>query len=324
MGTATAIDLCAGVGGQAWGLEQAGFRLAATVDVDGDSCATLKANRPRWEVIQGDLKKIEPVGYPSLDGADLLACGLPRTPYTIGGKQQGTADPRDALSAVLDMASFVRPTALLLENIPAFLTSDRFAEMRQEVAEAVEDLGFVSSTAVLDATDFGVPQHRAHGFLVAMPEECMARFSWPAPLSTPCPTLGDTLRSSMGARGWPEVDDWADAANEPAPLIVGGATGRGGADLGPTRSKAVWQRWDVYGGSLGNEVPGPEFRIDREAPVNEGLVSLTVPQVALLQGFTPEWQIVGRKTSAYRQISQTTPPPVAAAVGRQILSALGH
>ncbi|EGJ75065.1 putative 5-methylcytosine methyltransferase [Streptomyces sp. Tu6071] len=324
MGEATAIDLCAGVGGQALGLEQAGFRIAAAVDVDVDSCATLRANRPEWQVIRGDLKEIEPVEYDCLDGADLLSCGLPRSPYTIGGKQQGTADPRDALSAALDMAAYVRPSALLLENIPGFLTSPRFAAMREAVAEAVEDLGFVATTAVLDAKDFGVSQRREHGFLVAMSGERMKRFSWPVPLATPCPTLGETLRASMGARGWPGADDWADHADQPAPTIVGGATGRGGADLGGTRSKKAWRRWDVFGGSLGNEVPGPEFRIDRDLPDKDGLVSLTVPQVALLQGFTADWRIAGRKTSTYRQISQTTPPPVAAAVGREVRKALGR
>jgi DNA (cytosine-5)-methyltransferase 1 len=318
----TAIELCAGVGGQAVGLEQAGFDVTATVDIDHDSCETLSHNRPHWYTIHGDLKRIDPLDHAPLDHADVLSCGLPRSPYTVAGKQLATKDKRDTLQAVLDMASFVRPRVLLLENIPTFLTASKFDAERQKVRDAVEDLGYEMVSAVLAATNFGVPQHRPHGFMIAMHPEDLPHFAWPAPSPDPCPTLGQTLFESMSSNGWPEAEDWAARASEPAPLIMGGATGRGGADLGASRAKAIWARWDIYGGSIGDTVPGPNFRLNRETKPRFGLPKLTVDQVALLQGFSPDWKILGRKTSAYRQISQTTPPPIAAALGRQIAAAL--
>jgi DNA (cytosine-5)-methyltransferase 1 len=75
----------------------------------------------------------------------------------------------------------------------------------------------------------------------------------------------------------------------------------------------------VNGGSLANEVPGPEFVLD---PEGEGeLLKLTVPQTAVLQAFPDDWTFVGRKTSRYRQIAQAMPAPLAAALGRRIAQA---
>lgn len=318
----TVVELCSGVGGQAIGLEQAGFEVTAAVDIDEDSCRTVSKNRPDWYVIHADLKRLNPLDHAPLDHADVLSCGLPRSPYTIAGKQLATDDSRDTLQAVLDMASFVRPRVLLLENIPTFLRAPKFEAERHKVREAVEDLGYEMVSAVLDATDFAVPQHRSHAFIVAMRSEDMTRFEWPTPVPGPCPTMGETLLASMRSGGWSGAAEWAARACEPAPLIMGGATGRGGADLGASRAKAIWARWGVYGGSIGDAVPGADFQLDTEIEPRLGLPRLTVDQVALLQGFASDWKITGRKTSAYRQISQTTPPPVAAALGQRIAAAL--
>ncbi|MER7909025.1 DNA cytosine methyltransferase [Streptomyces sp. NPDC096068] len=318
----TVIELCAGAGGQALGLEKAGLRITAAVDVDGDSCATLRQNRPDWHVIQSDLNEIEPVEHERLDTADILSCGLPRSPYTVAGKQLAARDKRDALRATLDMASYVRPRVLVIESLPTLHSSPRFEVEREMVRETIADLGYVSTWKVVSATDFGVPQHRSHGFVVAMGASDLARFTWPEPDPAPCPSLGQALHASIASRGWPGATAWAAHASEPAPLIMGGATGRGGADLGASRAKAIWARRHVYGGSLGDVPPGPDFRIDHSIEPKHGLVKITVPQVAILQGFPSDWKLHGRKTSTFRQISQATPPPVTAALGREIRTAL--
>ncbi len=317
----SAIDLCAGVGGQALGLETAGFDLSAVVDIDPDSCSTMAHNRPHWNVIEGDIGEIDPAEHATLDRADLLACGMPRSPYTIAGHQRATADKRDTLRAALDMASYVRPRAVLLENIPGFMRSARFEGERRLMEDELSHLGYDFTWRVLDSPKFGVPQQRSHGFVVAMQADDLANFDWPTPTDVTPSSLGETLRESMRARGWPEADAWADRATGLAPLVVGGATGRGGADLGPSRSKTLWARSGVYGGSIGDAVPGPDFRMNLDVEPRFGLPRVTVEQVALIQGFTPDWKIHGRKTSAYRQISQATPPAVAAAVARQIITA---
>jgi DNA (cytosine-5)-methyltransferase 1 len=80
------IEFCAGAGGQALGLEQAGFRHAALVEIDPDCVRTLKLNRPMWDVRAADMTTFD--GRPFM-GADLLAAGLPCPPFSIAGKQLG-------------------------------------------------------------------------------------------------------------------------------------------------------------------------------------------------------------------------------------------
>src|SRR6266849_3961266 len=74
----TCLELCAGAGGQALGLEQAGLEHLGLVELDKHCCATLRANRPAWNVIQGDLRYFDAKPY---KGVDLVAAGLPCPPF---------------------------------------------------------------------------------------------------------------------------------------------------------------------------------------------------------------------------------------------------
>jgi len=128
----------------------------------------------------------------------------------------------------------------------------------------------------------------------------------------------------MAARGWSQAREWADHANALAPTIVGGSTRRGGADLGPTRSKRAWARQWVDGSSIGDQVPDPDWTMtgDFDNDVWKGYPKLTVEQAALLQGFPSSWRFAGKKTARYRQVAQASPPSVAEAMGRSIVAAL--
>ena len=88
----TSIEICSGAGGQALGLEQAGFTHWALVEIEKVACETLRLNRPKWNVIQGDVKDF--LGFPFW-GVDLLAGGVPCPPFSIAGKQLGEKDDRD-------------------------------------------------------------------------------------------------------------------------------------------------------------------------------------------------------------------------------------
>ena len=88
----TALELCAGGGGQALGLEMAGFKHAAAVEYEPAFCETLRHNRPRWQVICQDIREFD--GRP-FQGVDLLAAGVPCPPFSIAGKQLGEDDERD-------------------------------------------------------------------------------------------------------------------------------------------------------------------------------------------------------------------------------------
>jgi DNA (cytosine-5)-methyltransferase 1 len=98
MDNLTSIEICAGAGGLALGLEQAGFEPLALVEIDPDACSTLHRNRPNWNVIENDLKFFKAQGYA---GLDLLAGGVPCPPFSVAGKQLGESDERDLFPEAL-------------------------------------------------------------------------------------------------------------------------------------------------------------------------------------------------------------------------------
>ncbi|QIS14722.1 DNA cytosine methyltransferase [Nocardia arthritidis] len=319
----TSLEICAGAGGLALGLERARFSPVMLIDNDGDSCATLRTNRPEWPVVEMDLLQFVASDHPEVLDVDLMACGVPRPPYSVAGKQRGNEDEGDLLEAAIWLTAEVRPKALVIENVPALLEDEKFAGTRAFVHGELRHLKYDISWKVLDAQDFGVPQRRKHSVLVAMKHEYFDRFHWPGPVQTRM-TVGSALRDSMASCGWAGADEWALAANTVAPSIVGGSKKHGGADLGPTGAKNAWAKLNVNGHILGNAVPGADFVIRHGLGRygRDGLPKLTVSQVALLQGFPADWTICGKKTSSYRQVAQAFPPPLATALGARIADAL--
>jgi len=85
----TSVEICAGAGGQSLGLERAGFEHDALVEIDDACCATLRTNRPQWNVLHGDVTRFDGRPYP---GVDLLAGGVPCPPFSVAGKQLGAKD----------------------------------------------------------------------------------------------------------------------------------------------------------------------------------------------------------------------------------------
>ncbi|MFJ2832096.1 DNA cytosine methyltransferase [Streptomyces sp. NPDC087263] len=315
------LEICAGAGGLALGLESAGFSPVALLDTDDKALATLFANRPEWKLVEEDLNVFDPEGYPEVYDVDLLSAGTPRVKSMATINRKDDQSARKLVKAALYLVGVVRPRAVLLENVPGLISKDDFSEVRKEIEEELQHLGFRLFKNVLNARDFGVPQSREHGFIVALREPYAEAFTWPASLPEPPPHVGDVLYESMASRGWPHARDWARQAGIVAPTLVGGSDKRGGPDLGPERAKAIWERVGINGGTLADQPPGPEDGWVRGGERKE-LPALTLAQTALLQGFPSTWQIAGRKTRGYRQVGQAVPPPLATAVGRQISAAL--
>lgn len=166
---------------------------------------------------------------------------------------------------------------------------------------------------LLNASDYGVSQLRPRVVFVGIRKDLAAGFSWPEPLKTEPPTVGELLYDLMKANGWRGADRWREQACGIAPTLVGGSKKHGGPDLGPTRAKRAWAALGVDGTGLWDEAPPRDF---------VGMPRLTLRMTARIQGFPDDWQFSGSKTAAYRQIGNAFPPPVAAAVARQILAAL--
>ena len=312
------VEICAGAGGQALGLERAGFEHALAVELDAAACATLRANRPGWKVAEGDVA--DPVLWRPSDyrGVAMLAGGVPCPPFTVAGRQLGATDERDLFAWAVELCGIIQPRALLLENVRG-LSTRRFSAYRQHVLDRLAELGYVPGWRLLHAADFGVPQLRPRTVLVALRARDAPWFRWPSPSPSPPPTAGQTVGDLMAARGWPGAAAWARRADRIAPTIVGGSKKHGGADLGPTRAKQAWAELGVDGLGLADQAPA--------ASADPALrPRLTCEMVTRLQGWRDEWgwRFSGLKTARYRQIGNAFPPPVAEAVGGAIRRALDH
>lgn len=304
------IEICAGAGGQALGLEQAGFEHLALVEIEPVACATLKKNRPQWNVIEDDVHSFTATDYRGQ--VDLLAGGVPCPPFSVAGKQLGKDDERDLFPEALRLVEECNPRAVMLENVKG-LFYPKFNDYRKQILNRLHELGYRTWWQLVQSSDYGVSQLRPRAVLVAIKEPWADLFVWPAPYKTKPKTVGSLLYKEMSANGWRGVEDWARKANSIAPTLVGGSKKHGGADLGPTRAREAWAKLGIDGGGLVEEAPSPDF---------EGMPRLTVKMAALVQGFPANWDFAGRKTPAYRQVGNAFPPPVAKAIGTAIREAL--
>ncbi|MGW1155458.1 DNA cytosine methyltransferase [Streptomyces rubiginosohelvolus] len=343
--TFTSVEICAGAGGQALGLHDALFRHLALIEIDPHAVETLRANvegNDDWDgctVKQADLTTLDPKGLRLELGLepgdlDLLAGGVPCPPFSVAGKQLGPDDERDLFPTMLNLVDELEPKAVMIENVRGLLEPrEKFQDYREHLLERLESMGYKKCYwEVLEAKNYGVPQLRPRAILVALKEPYLPFFAQTKPKKLPVRTVGEALKVTMAKR-FAEIDDpraaealkeWQGKASKGvAPTLVGGSKKHGGADLGPTRAKKAWAALGVCGLGVAND----SEEMKKQESYERDLFSaagpkLTVEQAAIIQGFPPSWKFKGRKTAAYRQVGNAFPPPVAQAVGEQIIAAL--
>lgn len=302
------LELCAGAGGQALGLEQAGFEHAGLVEIDNHCCNTLRLNRPHWDVFEADLNHFDASRF---SGVDLVAGGVPCPPFSKAGKQLGSEDERNLFPAAINVVDQTRPKAVMFENVRGLLDSV-FDDYRTYISQQMKKLGYEVDWRLLNASDFGVPQLRPRVVMVGIQKQYAEHFIWPTK-DIKAPTVGETLYDLMVENKWRGAKAWRDRACDIAPTLVGGSKKHGGPDLGPTRAKQAWAALGVDGRGIADEPPARDF---------VGMPKLTVRMAARIQGFPDDWQFTGRKTASYRQIGNAFPPAVARAVSRAIFQAI--
>lgn len=306
------IEICAGAGGQALGLEKAGFEHIALIEIEHIACQTLKTNRPNWNVIQGDVRNFSASSF--YRSVDLLAGGVPCPPFSIAGKQLGHLDERDLFPEALRIIKECGPKAILLENVKGIL-DPKFREYRQNILNELYNMGYNCDWKLIYSSDYGVSQLRPRAILIALKKEFFKYFRWPRRNIEKPKSVGEILFPEMSKLGWENAEKWKLKANQIAPTLVGGSKKHGGADLGPSRARKSWLELGVDGGGLADKPPINGYN---------GNPKLTLEMTALIQGFPIEWKIVGKKTPAYRQVGNAFPPPVAEAIGKSILKALNY
>ncbi|WP_405525391.1 DNA cytosine methyltransferase [Streptomyces canus] len=315
------IDVCSGAGGLALGLERAGFDPVLLLDNKPIACETLRRNRPSWNILEMDLGDFDPTMHRQAYGVDLLSAGLPRVKSSATTKRVETGLELRLMKATVRLAHTIQPKALLVENVPDLVASPEFEEVRGYMESELACLEYRFHWFVLNAADFGVPQDRKQGVLVALRDRPYDGFQPPTPTVTRHMTVGEALLPSMSARGWTGAEEWAAQANRVAPTLVGGSDNRGGADLGLTGTKRAWAQMGINGAALSDEVPGLHGIQESDAS-GSPLRKLTVEQTATLQSFPRDWIFAGKKTARYRQIGHASPPPVGEALGRAVADAL--
>ncbi|MFD5567175.1 DNA cytosine methyltransferase [Streptomyces cadmiisoli] len=255
----TSVEICAGAGGQAVGLHNAGFDHLALVEWDPDAVSTLRANVSGWpgwsperanslqtmdvkDFLKSDIYANLGVGEGDLD---LLAGGVPCPPFSLAGKRLGRDDERDLFPAALEIIKALRPKAVMIENVRGILEPPEvFIDYRIHILDTLRDMGYavpemdsllgpagqdqVMRTVWrrLDASQFGVPQLRPRAILVAIRQDVLVEngvpFVWPERVATGQASVVGSLRKSMKAR---YLDFW-DKNRDGNPAEPGEATGK--------------------------------------------------------------------------------------------------
>ncbi|MFE7726405.1 DNA cytosine methyltransferase [Streptomyces violaceoruber] len=230
----TSIEICAGAGGQAIGLHQAGFGHLALVEIDEYAVKTLRLNiedhevwsweREHCDVLSADVTKFEPrrdlnkgAGLLAEKGLDLLAGGVPCPPFSHAGKQLGKHDERDLFPRMLQLVEKLKPRAVMIENVRGIM-DPKFSDYRDWIRARLEGgtyraddgqtvredgLGYtVCKWDVLEASDFGVPQLRPRAILVAFRDDVIEdlKYEWPAPTHEDPVSVAESLEPSMRER----------------------------------------------------------------------------------------------------------------------------
>lgn len=319
-GSLTSLEICGGAGGQALGLEMAGFSHAAVIEIDDWACKTLEQNRGQdgphgpWPIIHADVHDVDATAWEGK--VDLFAGGVPCPPFSIAGQQLGADDDRDLFPRALEMIRQIQPKAVMLENVKG-LGQRRFDDYRKAIVAELQAMGYEVFWEILQAADYGVPQLRPRFILVAVKSHYAPYFAWPQKLSARV-SVGQALHHLMSANGWPGAKAWAQGADGVAPTLVGGSKKHGGPDVGPTRAREAWKKFGIRGSSIAEESPSEDFPVDDP----DTLPRLTVRMGGVIQGFPESWTWAGGKTAQWRQVGNAFPPPVAKAVGQAIANAL--
>lgn len=306
------LSLFTGGGGLDVGLEMAGLETVECVDNDHESCKTLRHNRPEWSVFEGDIRDFVPSGQ-----YDLVVGGPPCQGFSTAGKGNPN-DPRNFLwKEYFRIVEQVRPLALLLENV-AGMANKKNQHHLNEFLLHLEELGYQTDKAILNAADFGVPQQRKRLIVVA-------GLGWKPELPKPSPDA--RLVSAKEAIG-----DLVNALNAPnhepndhAEHVVArwSKLAEGEVDPNYRRGRIYSDRPSPTIRAGGGYGPNGNHLAGFHPPIHYALPrQLTVREAARIQSFPDNWIFCGSKTAQGRQVGNAVPPMLARALGESLRNGL--
>lgn len=331
------VELFAGAGGLALGLEQAGFEPALLNEIDRDACATLSKNRPEWPVVPGDVAELD---FGALCGeVDFLSGGFPCQAFSYAGQKRGFEDTRGTL--FYEFARAIRelqPRVFLGENVRGLLNHDGGRTV-ETIRRVLAELGYtLIEPKVLKAIFHRVPQKRERLFFVGVRAdfaECAEAFSWPSPYQRIF-NLRDALKAGelyptdvpeSAGQTYPERKKeilsqvpaggyWRDLPDALQREYMLQSYFLGGGKTGMARRLS----WDEP--SLTLTCAPAQKQTERCHP--EATRPLTVREYARVQTFPDDWAFCGSVSSQYKQIGNAVPVNLGAAVGRRIVHLLNE
>ena len=319
-GRPTVVELFAGAGGMALGLERSGFDTKALVEYDKDCVATLRKNRPKWNVVHDDVRN---VGFECI-AADVVTGGFPCPPFSHAGNKLGFNDVRGTLFYEFARAvREIKPKIFMAENVEAIIRNDGGRTIRI-ILELLESLGYDVQYRVLNALDYRVPQKRKRVIFVGVSKG--VRFEFPEPVDGVV-TLKHALRDvpqSAGAR-------YSDARRRILDLVPAGGSwvnlpthlqklylGKSYYSDGGRRGMARRLSWDEP--CLTLTCSPSQKMTDRIHP--EETRPFTVREYARIQTFPDSWEFEGSVHSQYRQIGNAVPVRLATSIGSSMYDSL--
>ncbi len=328
------IELFAGAGGLAIGMEKAGFESILLNEIDKHACNTLRENRPDWNVIEGDVSKVDFTKYNGK--VDILSGGFPCQAFSYAGNKLGFEDARGTL--FFEFARAVKeskPKVILGENVRGLLKHDN-GKTLDAIKSIIDELGYkLVEPRVLKAVFYQVPQKRERLLLVGIRKDLAeyVEFLWPSPYKR-IMTLKDALKKgelyptnvpkSEGQKypkrkteilsKVPQGGYWRDLPDELQREYMKKSYFLGGGKTGMARRLS----WDEP--SLTLTCAPAQKQTERCHPKETR--PLTVREYARIQTFPDNWKFSGPLTSQYKQIGNAVPVNLAYAVARSLVRLL--
>lgn len=327
------IELFAGAGGLALGIEKAGFETIGLIEFNKPAADTLKKNRPEWNVICDDIANISCLDleeYFSIKKGelDLLSGGAPCQAFSYAGKRLGLEDTRGTL--FYHYAIFLQklqPKMFLFENVRGLLTHDN-GKTYKTMVSVFEDAGYSIQYKVLNAWDYGVAQKRERLITIGIRNDLKESifFEYPTPHDYK-PVLRDVLQNvpeSLGTRYSakkeaifslvPPGGYWRDIPEDIAKDYMKSCWFMGGGRTG------ILRRLSMDEPSLAVLTSPSQKQTDRCHPLEPR--PFTVRENARCQSFPDEWEFCGTVGEQYKQVGNAVPVNLAYDIAVKIKESL--
>ena len=326
------LELFAGAGGLAVGMEKAGLKCVALNEIDKWACQTLRINRPNWQVLEGNINSFNFSKY--YNKIDVVTGGFPCQAFSYAGKKLGLADARGTLFyEFARVVKEVNPPICIGENVRGLL-SHQNGKTLQDMISILDEIGYnVAPVKVLKAINFRVPQKRERLIVVGIRKDIDLQYEYPKPYKK-IYNLKDALKKgelfgtnvpkSTGAKYpkskkavldlVPQKGYWRDLPLKIQKEFMGGSFHLSGGKTGIARRIG----WDEP--CLTLTCSPAQKQTERCHP--DETRPFTVREYARIQTFPDDWKFEGSMAQQYKQIGNAVPVNLGTEVGYSIVQFL--